>query len=167
MKSLFETIKSHSEGKGEDVMWRSVRLVSEAVEKIFPDTEKDSLMAEVYGLMSDGHYNEEYDVKCVERMYHAGKDGVKHQAPYWTFQQVKEIFDRYKDKISAYNAWDWYVAFHIVASANWELLHSWWPDITPELFAQKVGELALAWLADPNTPGTSKVWDYKHMGARY
>lgn len=51
----------------------------------------------------------------------------------------------------------------MIASDYWTTYHEWWPDITPELFAQKVTEATLAWLADPDWEGEAKIWRYMHM----
>lgn len=164
MNSLYETIKKYSSGKGEDMMWKSVELISRAVDENMPEKERELLIADVYGLMSGNHYNEEYAQRCVAKMYYTDKTGAKHYAPYWTVEQVRRIYDEVKEDIPNYNEWDFYVTFNMIASDNWVLLHEWWPDITPELFARKVTELAVSWLSDVDwNCSDSKIWDYMHM----
>ena len=167
MSTLYETIKNYGTGKGEGMMWRSVGVISEAVDKYFSDEQKDALMSDIYGLMSGGHYNEEHAHRCVEKMYYLDAKGEKHYAPYWTEPQVHEVYDKVKAKLpKEYNPMDYFVTFHMLASDNWTTIHDWWPDITPEGFAGKIADLSVAWLADADWPTTSKIWDYMHSKKR-
>ena len=76
MNSLFETIKKYGSGNGEEMMWESVKLISEAVERAMPEAAKDKLVSDVYGLMSGKHYNEEYAMRCVSKMYYVDGGGA-------------------------------------------------------------------------------------------
>ena len=163
MNSLYETIKKYGSGKGEEMMWKSVSLISKAVDEKMEEKDKERLVSDVYALMSGKHYDEEYAMKCVSTMYYTDKQGVKHFAPYWTREQVKPFFDSAKAEIPEYNCWDYFVTFNMVASDNWNLYHKWWPDITAEQFAVKIAEATLNWLKDEDKKDTSRIWDYMHI----
>ena len=154
--------KRLGKGQGEDMMWRTVHIVSEAVEHGMSDKDKESLMAKIYGTLSGGHYDEDFAVESVSKMYYIDKDGMKRHGPYWTIPDVSAVYEAYKKRIpSDYNEWDWYVTFNMIASDNWMLLHKWFPQMTQEEFAEKVACLASNWLDDPDNPyGTSKIWCY-------
>ena len=163
MNSLYETIKKYGTGNGEAMMWKSVELISEAVDKSMPEAAKERLVADVYGLMSGGHYNEEYAMRCVSGMYYIDGNGTKRYAPYWTKEQVGTFFADVSEEIPDYNEWDYFVTFNMLASDNWVLFHEWWPGISAEDFAQKIAELSLTWLSDKDWKGSTKIWDYMHL----
>ena len=163
MYTLYDTIKTYGKGKGEGMMWQSVEIISDSVEKHLSQEEKEELIADIYGLMSDGHYNEWYAKECVSKMYYVDKDGKKHYAPYWPQDAVHDIYEKNKSKIpSSYNEWDWCVTFNMIASDNWNIIHEWWPEISEGLFAQKITEMTINWLSDPDFDSKSKIWDYMH-----
>ena len=163
MNSLYETIKKYGTEKGERMMWDSVALISDAVDRSMPSEAKEKLVADIYGLMSGKHYNEEYAMKCVSAMYYIDEAENKHGAPYWTPEQVRPFYESVSDEIPTYNEWDYYVTFHMIASVYWILIHEWWSDIDDDVFAQKVAEMSFAWLTDKNWRSESKIWDYKHL----
>lgn len=154
--------KRLGKGQGEGMMWESVRLISEAVEKGMSEKDRGELFSKMYGLLSGGHFDEEHATEAVAKMYYTDKDKEKRYAPYWTIPQIVEIYESVSDDIpSAYNEWDFYVAFNMVASDNWRLLHEWWPSITPEQFAEKITDLTVNWLSDEDNPyGNTKIWSY-------
>ena len=154
--------KRLGKGQGEGMMWDSVRVISEAVENGMSDKDKQALFSKLYGMLSGGHFDEDRAVEAVAKMYYTDEDGAKHYAPYWTIPQIDEIYESVRGDIpKAYNEWDFYVAFNMVASDNWRLLHEWWPSITPEQFADKISDLTVNWLADEDSPyGDRKIWGY-------
>ena len=160
MMTLYDLIKSNSTGKGENTMWDSVKLISKFIDEHVDDEEKCKLMHQVFGFMSGGHYNDEFAEQAISKMYYQDKGGRKHYAPYWTQDQVEDIYDEVKSRIPKYNLYDFMVTLNMLASDNWYLLRSWFPDITEEQFAKKVTELAITWLADEDWPTASKIWDY-------
>ena len=156
-------IKTYGKGKGEDMMWKSVHIISDTVEKNFTDEQKNKLNMDIYGLMSDGHFNEWYAKEMIYKMFYVDKNGKEHYAPYWPQDAVHELYEKSKAKIpSTYNVWDWCVTFNMIASDNWNLYHEWWPEITEAGFAQKVTDATVNWLHDPDYPSKSKIWDYLH-----
>lgn len=154
--------KRLGKGQGEEMMWDTVKIVSDVVSKKLSDKDQASLMAKIYGALSGGHYDEDFAMESVAKMYYIDKDGMKRHGPYWTIPDVTVVYEINRKKIpSAYNEWDWYVTFNMIASDNWELLHRWFPDMTNEEFAEKVACLSVNWLNDPDSPyGTSKIWCY-------
>ena len=162
MNTLYETIKTYGTGKGEEMMWKSVAIISESIEKHYSEEEKEVLLSEIYGLMSEGHYNKQYAEQCVQKMYYVDKAGEKHYAPYWPEEAVKDIYEQSKAKIPGNNFWDFFVTFQMLASNNWILLHTWWPDITPEQFAEKMTDLTVNWFLDADWESGAKTWRFLH-----
>lgn len=158
--NLYELIKNNSNGKGDGVMWNSVEMISKFIDEHFSEEQKEKLMADVFCLMSDGHFDEYFAEKAIKKMYYQDKGGRKHYAPYWTDDQVEDIYDSIKSRIPNYNLYDFMVTFNMIASDNWCLLHDWYQEITPDMMAKKVTDMALNWLDDNDWPTKSKIWDY-------
>lgn len=159
--TLYDIVKKYGEGNGEDTMWSTLTLVSDAVESTMTASEKNSLLRKVYGVMSGGHYNEEFAREDIARMYYEDKNGVKHYAPYWPDSALKALYEKHKEDIPGYNCWDWMVTMNMVKSDNCPLLLEWFPRIDEDEKNEKIVQLALNWLVDEDNPfGTSKIWCY-------
>ena len=158
--------KRLGKGQGEGMMWETVRIISDAIDKDMSDKGKEALYAKMYGALSGGHYDEEHAMEAVSKMYYVDKDGNKRYAPYWTIPQVQDVYENVKDRIpSEYNEWDFFVTMQMEMSDKRMLLESWWPGISGDEIAEKVADLSVCWLNDPDNPyGTKKVWGYLHGG---
>ena len=160
--NLFELTKTYGAGKGESMMWDTVAIISDAVEASMPDAEKDALERKIYGKMSDGHYNEHYALKDVEKMtYREPKTGMVRRAPYWTSDTIRSIYESLKGDLRGYNCWDFYVTLNMIAAKNTALLEKWFPQMDQKERDGKLVELAVNWLNDDANPyGNSKIWGY-------
>ena len=97
----------------------------------------------------------------VSKMYYVGTDGKKHYAPYWTEEQVKEVYESVKADIKAYNMWDWFVVLNMIKSDNCPLMNRWFPDATPADMDKKFVDLAVNWLRDEDYRWPNeKIWHY-------
>jgi len=162
--TLYELMKTRGTGKGEDAMWKSISAISDAVETYLDETSKNELLSEIYGIMSGGHYDENYAVACVSKMYYRDENGNKHSAPYWSEPQVRAVYEKVAKRIpGAYTFWDFYVTLNMIASDNWPVIQKWFPGADEQAKTEKAVDLAVAWLDDPDNPyGDSKTWDYLH-----
>ena len=150
---VMELVQKYGKGQGEAKMWASVAVLSEALEPM-KETDKENywcILRKMYGVMSDGHYNEEfaqYDVSMIE---YTGRNGEKKRGGYWTAEQVEEATRNFRFP-SGVNKWDKYVAFNLMFS-----------DLCKKMDDAQVLEAAyLFYFADEDWPGGSstKVWDY-------
>lgn len=158
---LYELVKKYYKGGGEDTMWRTLSIVSDAICESMPEDRKDAMLRNVYADMTGGHYDEEHAKADVEKMYYVDRRGATHPAPYWTVAQVNAIYDGVRSKIPAYSPWDFYVAMNMVAADNWCTLKEWFPSDNDDTFASRVAQMTLSWLDDPDSPyDESKVWRY-------
>lgn len=162
MESLLQFIKKYGEGKGEAMMWKSVEIISDALDKHMDEATRTALTRRLYGEMAGGHYDESFAKEDVKKMYYTDTDGQKKYAPYWTDEQVREVYNSVKAEVpKAYNFWDFYVALQMIKSDNCPLMRKWFPDATPEDMDKKFVELTLNWLKDEDNPfGSEKVWGY-------
>lgn len=142
-------------------MWESVRMLSETLQEKLTKEEYADVERDMYYSMVGGHYNEQYAHEDVAQMYYE-RDGKKWYAPYWTDQQVEQVYNNVRDKIpSEYNMWDFYVALNMVKSDNCNLFRHWWQGAEDTEIEKKVVEATVNYLDDPDNPyGTEKVWCY-------
>ena len=159
--TLYEMTKAYGAGKGESMMWDTVELISEAMEKSMDKEAKHHLMRKIYAKMTDGHYDNDYAIQDTAKMYYKDSDGKRHAAPYWTEDQVRQVYEDIKSQIPKYNFWDFFVALNMIKSDYCPLLEEWFPESTPEEKTDRLVELTLNWLKDEDNPyGDSKVWGY-------
>ena len=156
--------KRLGKGHGESMMWDTVKVVSEYVDSRMSEKDKDSMMAKLFGMLSGGHFDEDHAVDAVSKMYYVDKEGTKRYAPYWTIPEVAAVYESVEGKIpKEYNEWDWFVVMNMVYSDNRMLLERWWPEIDMKTITEKVKEMSVCWLSDPDWPTKSKIWDYLHL----
>lgn len=112
--------------------------------------------------MVGGHYNEEYAHCDVRKMYYVNRNGMKMSAPYWTDEQVAEVYNKVKNEIpGAYNMWDFYVTLNMTKSDNCNLFMRWWQGSSDAEREQRVVEMTVNWLCDDDNPyGDEKIWRY-------
>ena len=159
--TLYDLTKKYGTGKGESTMWKTISVISDAVEIAMPEEEINYLMRRVYGTISDEHYNEEFARDDIERMYYIDQDGEKHYAPYWSYDALQNIYRQHKNEIPNYNCWDWAVTMNMIKSDYCPLIMEWFPDIDDNERNEKIVELSLNWLKDADNPfGNSKIWGY-------
>ena len=112
-------------------------------------------------MLTGGHYDKDFAMEAVREMFYVDKAGNEHQAPYWPAETVMNAYDKVKNKIPNYNCWDFYVALNMVASDNWCLLNKWFPEMGDDERNEKLVEMTINWLDDPDNPyGNEKVWKY-------
>lgn len=159
-ETLFDIIDKYGHGKGETVMWQSVKIISDAVEKNMDVDAKKKLARSIYSVMAGGHYNEAMAMDDVHNMYFIDDNGLRHDAPYWTVEQVRSIYDKVGAKIPGYNEWDFFVALNMIASDNAVMYRSWFPSLTGDALDMKFVEATINWLHDPDQESQTKIWDY-------
>ena len=157
-----DLIKKYGEGKGADVMWKSVDMISEVLDEKLTPAEMECLEKKMYAMMQGEHYDEYFAKKQVANMYYTDEKGEKRYAPYWADDQVKQVWAAYKAKIAGgVNFWDFYVALNMIASDNYVLFRSWWPDAVDNLLTQRIAEATVNWLNDEDaTNRDTRIWDY-------
>ena len=150
---VMELVQKYGKGQGEAKMWASVAVLSEALEPM-KETDKENywcILRKMYGVMSDGHYNEEFAMYDVSMIEYTGRNGEKKRGGYWSADQVEEATRGFRFP-SGVNKWDKYVAFNLMFS-----------DLCKKMDDAQILDAAyLFYFADEDWPGGSstKVWDY-------
>lgn len=151
--TIYDLVEKYGKGQGEGKMWASVAVMSDALEPM-KETDKEGywcIMRKMYGVMSDGHYNEEFAMYDVSAIEYTGKNGDKKKGGYWSADQVEEATRNFRFP-SGVNKWDKYVAFNLMYS-----------DLCKKMDDGQILEAAFAfYFNDEDWPGGSstKVWDY-------
>ena len=159
--TMYNMIDTYGKGKGEKVMWESVKIISDAVENHMDEKDKDHLMRKVFHAISGGHYNECFAKEDVTKMYYVDDSGRKHCGPFLTEEKIFSVYDQVKDTIPGYNKWDWYVVMNMIISDYAHLVKRWFQDNSEEQMEKRFIELALNWLHDEDNPyGSEKAWGY-------
>lgn len=159
--NIKQLIQVYGNGKGEDVMWNAIDMLSEKVSQLVTEEEMNCMLTRLYGIMQGGHYDEYFAEKQVRKMYYIDKNGMRHHAPYWTPDEVKDLYEEYMPELGNYNFWDFYVTINMIKSDNCNLLHEWFPEDTEEQHTARMVEMAVNWLKDEDNPfGNEKIWKY-------
>lgn len=150
--SYKEIIKKNWKSGSEEVMNKSVELVEELLEEM-KEAHKDRywlFMRKQQGLISGGHYDEDFARYDVSKMYHIDKQGRRVEGEHWSVSQAKEVMQ--SNGISApNNEYDVYVA-----------LNAFWHDLSNVEEDDEIVKLAVAfWFKDADfSSKKGKIWWY-------
>lgn len=159
--TMLELVKKYGKNKGEDVMWASVEVISKALEEHLNKEELDTLKKKMYYSMVGGHYDKDFADKQIAQMYYTSEDGMKHYAPYWSEDEVRQVYNEVRGNIGNYNFYDFEVALNMIKSDNYTLIKRWFPNDTKEDCTRRFIALTVNWLNDADNPyGDEKVWGY-------
>lgn len=138
-----------------------INCLSKAIDDNLTNEDKMKVLKRVHKIIDGGHYDETFAKYQVSKMYYTDNEG-DHYGPYYTLEQTKEIYKRYKEDIpTGYNLYDFYVALNMIQSDYTTLVHKWFKDLDKDSFEQKILDLTLNWLNDTDNPfGNTKVWGY-------
>lgn len=94
-------------------------------------------------------------------MYHTNNKGIKIDAPLFSIEATKKIYDR---RIRPLNKdvtiWDVYVALNAQYHDNINLYEKWFPNATNNEIEDKIIEATISnWFEDEDA-SSDKVWEY-------
>lgn len=101
------------------------------------------------------------DLYQVSQMYHTNNKGIKIDAPLFSIEATKKIYDR---RIRPLNKdvtmWDVYVALNAQYHDNINLYEKWFPNATNNEIEDKIVEATISnWFEDEDA-SSDKVWEY-------
>ena len=92
-------------------------------------------------------------------MWYEDDNGDKHYAPFFTEEEVKEVFDLNKDEISDYTIYDLAVTMNMLRSDNNRFLEKYASGESGK--KEMIYTMAIEYLQDPDAPHpTNKIWCY-------
>lgn len=154
-----ELIQKYQEETTPEQMLEITKVIGKFVAKHATEEDLHHLYKDIYGVISEGHFDRHFAEDAINRMYYEDESGVKHHAPFFTDAEVKEVFDLNKDDISDYTIHDLAVTMNMLRSDNNRFLEKYAKN-TSEV-KEMVSCMAIEYLQDPDAPHpTTKIWDY-------
>lgn len=156
----YELIHKYGKGKGEEAMWKSVRILSEMMDELKESHPEKywKMLKDTYASMCGPHFNEEFGEWQIEQMFFKDKNGNIHHAPNWTREQYKTVYELNKGKLKDYTCWDFAVAVEMQYTDYYCRLRTWFPNASDDDIKMKAVELAIDYLDDIDDDEGGKVW---------
>lgn len=119
------------------------------------------IMKDFHEKLIGKHFTEPYALYQVSQMYHTNNKGIKIDAPLFSIEATKKIYDR---RIRLLNKdvtmWDVYVALNAQYHDNINLYEKWFPNATNNEIEDKIVEATISnWFEDEDA-SSDKVWEY-------
>lgn len=159
---FFELIKNYGNGKGEKIMWEVTKNVSDFIKPLKESNPEDYwlFIKNTFATLNGPHYNEDFAMWQINRMYYKNKNGEKITSPHYSKDKYKSVYESIKSRLNNnnYNLWDIAVTMEMVYSDNVCLYMSWWDNITEDMLLEKVTDEVINYLNDDDdTEG--KIWN--------
>lgn len=154
-----ELIQRYQDETTPEQMLEVTKTIGKFVAKHATKDELYHLYRDIYGVISEGHFDHYIAEDAIKKMYYEDEDGTKHFAPFFTEQVIKEVFDLNKDDISDYTIHDLAVTMNMLRSDNNRFLEKYAKDSSE--IKEMISFMAVEYLQDPDAPHpTSKIWSY-------
>lgn len=119
------------------------------------------IMKDFHEKLIGKHFTEPYALYQVSQMYHTNNKDIKIDAPLFSIETTKKIYDR---RIRPLNKdvtmWDVYVALNAQYHDNINLYEKWFPNATNNEIEDKIVEVTISnWFEDEDA-SSDKVWEY-------
>lgn len=119
------------------------------------------IMKDFHEKLIGKHFTEPYALYQVSQIYHTNNKGIKIDAPLFSIEATKKIYDR---RIRPLNKdvtmWDVYVALNAQYHDNINLYEKWFPNATNNEIEDKIVEATISnWFEDEDA-SSDKVWEY-------
>lgn len=158
---IYNILKEGLRGEGSDKMWCTTKILSDAIEEYVPEKQREVIKTKVYYSTFGGHFNKDFADSAISKFYYIDSTGIKREAPYWTESELKPLYDEVRNKIPAYNFYDFVVTMNMVKSDNYLKLKKWFPDDDEVELVEKMLEETVNWLDDEDNPyHNEKIWKY-------
>lgn len=119
------------------------------------------IMKDFHEKLIGKHFTEPYALYQVSQMYHTNNKGIKIDAPLFSIEATKKIYDRRIRPLNKDIAiWDVYVALNAQYHDNINLYEKWFPNATNNEIEDKIVEATISnWFEDEDA-SSDKVWEY-------
>lgn len=157
---LYELVEKYGKGASTDKMKQLTMVLSDflASMKHVHKEKYWGLMREVFGLLNDKHYDEEFAKHDVEHIEYTDKQGMKRHGAYWTIEQAAEAMKKVQLPQDV-NKYDWWVG-----------LSTTYADMCKVLDDEQIIKTACAfWFKDEDwsKDGKSSTKIFEYMKCRY
>lgn len=121
------------------------------------EVEVHHLCTMVYSVIGEGHFDKNFADEAIKDMWYEDSDGTKHMAPFFSDEEIREVFDKHQDDISDYTIHDLAVTMNLLRSDHHQLLERYSKDA--DELKEMVVIMAIEYLQDPDClHPTSKIW---------
>ena len=152
---FYELIEKYGKGASNEKMQKLTMILSDFLAPM-KTTNKEKywcLMRKVFGMLNDGHYDEDFAKHDVSQIEYTDKQGAKRHGAYWTLEQAEEAMKKVQLP-SDVNKYDWWVA-----------LSSTYADMCKVLDDEQIIKATCAfWFKDEDWgkdgKSTTKIFDY-------
>lgn len=119
------------------------------------------IMKDFHEKLIGKHFTEPYALYQVSQMYHTNNKGIKIDAPLFSIEATKKIYDkRIRPLNKDITMWDVYVALNAQYHDNINLYEKWFPNATNNEIEDKIVEATISnWFEDEDA-SSDKVWEY-------
>lgn len=105
------------------------------------------------------HFNEDMARGRIATMYYYEDDTHRVYAPFFTYNEVKNEYEKVADMIPDYNVWDFAVTMNLAYSNHYDLVKKW--SKNRESVTKKISDLSVSFLNDEDTNHpTDKIFWY-------
>lgn len=154
-----ELIQKYQDGTTPGQMKAITVIIGKFVATHATEEELHCLYRHIYGLVSEGHFDRHFADEAIKKMWYEDDNGDKHYAPFFTEEEVKEVFDLNKDEISDYTIYDLAVTMNMLRSDNNRFLEKYASGESGK--KEMISTMAIEYLQDPDAPHpTNKIWCY-------
>lgn len=154
-----ELIQKYQNETTPEKMLEVTKVIGIFVAKHGTEEELHHLYKDIYGVVSDGHFDRHFADDAIKKMFYEDEEGTRHHGPFFTDAEIKEVFDLNKDDISDYTIYDLAVTMNMLRSDNNRFFEKYAKNASE--VKEMVICMAIEYLQDPDAPHpTSKVWDY-------
>ncbi len=156
---IIQLIDKYQEGATTQQMLQVTKTIGRFVSEHADKEETGRLYKDIYGILSEWHYDQSFAEAAIAKMYYEDEEGGRRHAPYFTEEEIREVFELNKDDISDYTVYDLAVTMNMLRSDNNRFLERYAKN-TAEM-KEMVTCMAIEYLQDPDAPyPDSKIWHY-------
>lgn len=155
--NFVEFVEKYQQDMTPEQMLSIAKAIGKYLSCKLSDAEVHHICAMVHGVLSEEHFDKYFADDAISKMWYEDADGTKHMAPFFTDEEIKEVFDKHKDDISDYTIHDLSVTMNLLRSDHHVLLERYSGDA--EELKGMVVLMAIEYLQDPDClHPTSKIW---------
>lgn len=156
---LIELVQKYHEGATPAQMTAVVYAINKFLIVNSSEEQRRTLYKDIYGIVSEGHFDEHFAKDAISKMYYEDEYATKHYAPFFTEDDIKNVFEQNKDEIPDYTIHDLAVTMNMLRSDNNRFYERYAKDDTDR--DEMVVCMAIEYLQDPDAPyPTQKIWKY-------
>lgn len=151
-----ELIEKYREELTPEQMMDIAEAIGRFVEYKASEKEMNRLCTIVYGVIGGGHFDKYFADEAIGKIWYEDEDG-KHHAPFFTDEEVRDVFKKHMDDISDYTIYDLAVTMNLLRSDYNGLLKK--HTSTDDEMMDMLVDMVIEYLQDADTEyPTSKIW---------